>query len=402
MPSMPSVPLMRARPSLALSSTGAEPGGGQRVGGRHQGAVGVAHLALAHQRQRAVRQRGQVAGAAQRAVLAHHRRDPRRQQRRPSARPSRGGCRCARSPASRGAAASARGPPRARPRARTRRRASGPASAAAARASRPGCAGWPARRTPSRCRTPGRSPPPAPPPPPRACSIAATASVGQRHRRTAASHRRPRRRSTSAPRPPAPSWSPCNSCAGVRAAEGKRRSRLGCETGSSLVEEGALAPVTKPVHDSWFRDGTSALLNQRRGDMGQVPAATRALRVLRFLASQPEPTSIDRIMRACGLPRSTAYHLLTAMAEEGFVVAPGRGAPVGAGGGGVRGGQRLHPAGAAAADRPPAARRPRRHDRARARTWPSCTGATCCTSSRSGPRAGLRWSPTSASGCRPT
>jgi DNA-binding IclR family transcriptional regulator len=41
--------------------------------------------------------------------------------------------------------------------------------------------------------------------------------------------------------------------------------------------------------------------------------------VLRFLASQPEPTSIDRIMRACGLPRSTAYHLLTAMAEEGFV-----------------------------------------------------------------------------------
>ncbi len=54
--------------------------------------------------------------------------------------------------------------------------------------------------------------------------------------------------------------------------------------------------------------------------MGQVPAATRALRVLRFLASQPEPTTIDRIMRACGLPRSTAYHLLTAMTEEGFVV----------------------------------------------------------------------------------
>jgi DNA-binding IclR family transcriptional regulator len=54
--------------------------------------------------------------------------------------------------------------------------------------------------------------------------------------------------------------------------------------------------------------------------MGQVPAATKALRVLRFLASQPEPTSIDRIMRACQLARSSAYHLLTAMAEEGFVV----------------------------------------------------------------------------------
>src|SRR3954454_1658386 len=54
--------------------------------------------------------------------------------------------------------------------------------------------------------------------------------------------------------------------------------------------------------------------------MGQVPAATRTLRVLRFLAGQPEPVSLDRIARSCGLPRSTAYHLLTAMIDEGFVV----------------------------------------------------------------------------------
>jgi DNA-binding IclR family transcriptional regulator len=54
--------------------------------------------------------------------------------------------------------------------------------------------------------------------------------------------------------------------------------------------------------------------------MGQVPAATRTLRVLRFLAAQPEPVPLDRIARACGLPRSTAYHLVTAMVEEGFVV----------------------------------------------------------------------------------
>src|SRR3954470_12899650 len=54
--------------------------------------------------------------------------------------------------------------------------------------------------------------------------------------------------------------------------------------------------------------------------MGQVPAATRALRVLRFLASQPDPVPLDRIVRACDLPRSTAYHLLAAMIEEGFVV----------------------------------------------------------------------------------
>lgn len=54
--------------------------------------------------------------------------------------------------------------------------------------------------------------------------------------------------------------------------------------------------------------------------MSQVPAATRALRVLRFLASQPDPVPLDRIMRACDLPRSTAYHLLNAMVDEGFVV----------------------------------------------------------------------------------
>ena len=54
--------------------------------------------------------------------------------------------------------------------------------------------------------------------------------------------------------------------------------------------------------------------------MSHVPAATRTLRVLRFLASQPDPVPLDRIVRACGLPRSTAYHLLGAMIDEGFVV----------------------------------------------------------------------------------
>ncbi len=54
--------------------------------------------------------------------------------------------------------------------------------------------------------------------------------------------------------------------------------------------------------------------------MGQVPAATRALRVLRFLATQPDPVSLDRVARETGLPRSSAYHLLAAMIEEGFVV----------------------------------------------------------------------------------
>lgn len=52
----------------------------------------------------------------------------------------------------------------------------------------------------------------------------------------------------------------------------------------------------------------------------QVPAATRTLRVLRFLAGQADPVPLDRIMRACDLPRSTAYHLLNTMIDEGFVV----------------------------------------------------------------------------------
>jgi DNA-binding IclR family transcriptional regulator len=54
--------------------------------------------------------------------------------------------------------------------------------------------------------------------------------------------------------------------------------------------------------------------------VSQVPAATRALRVLRYLAGQPDPVTLDRLASAVGLPRSTAYHLVNAMIEEGFVV----------------------------------------------------------------------------------
>ncbi|MEV7397773.1 IclR family transcriptional regulator [Aeromicrobium sp. NPDC092404] len=51
-----------------------------------------------------------------------------------------------------------------------------------------------------------------------------------------------------------------------------------------------------------------------------VPAATAALRVLRFLSGQPVPVPASRIAGALDLPRSSAYHLLTAMADEDFVV----------------------------------------------------------------------------------
>ncbi len=51
----------------------------------------------------------------------------------------------------------------------------------------------------------------------------------------------------------------------------------------------------------------------------QAPAATRALKVLRFVAAQPEPVSLDRIAKAVGMPRSSAYHLINAMIAEGFI-----------------------------------------------------------------------------------
>jgi DNA-binding IclR family transcriptional regulator len=53
--------------------------------------------------------------------------------------------------------------------------------------------------------------------------------------------------------------------------------------------------------------------------MSRVPAATRALAVLRLLASAAEPLSAAGIGRSLELPRSSTYHLLSAMAEDGFV-----------------------------------------------------------------------------------
>ncbi|MBA2533019.1 MAG: IclR family transcriptional regulator [Nocardioidaceae bacterium] len=51
-----------------------------------------------------------------------------------------------------------------------------------------------------------------------------------------------------------------------------------------------------------------------------VPAATATLRTLRYLASSPGPVAAERVATAIGTPRSSTYHLLRAMAQEGFVV----------------------------------------------------------------------------------
>jgi DNA-binding IclR family transcriptional regulator len=52
---------------------------------------------------------------------------------------------------------------------------------------------------------------------------------------------------------------------------------------------------------------------------GNVPAATRALAILHELAAAPGPVSATVLARDLRLPRSSTYHLLTAMAESGFV-----------------------------------------------------------------------------------
>lgn len=51
----------------------------------------------------------------------------------------------------------------------------------------------------------------------------------------------------------------------------------------------------------------------------QAPAATRALRVLSFLATQPDAVTLHRIASAVQMPRSSAYHLVKVMIAEGFV-----------------------------------------------------------------------------------
>ena len=54
--------------------------------------------------------------------------------------------------------------------------------------------------------------------------------------------------------------------------------------------------------------------------MADATAARRAMAVLRCLAASPEPLPAATIARATGMPRSSTYHLLTALAEDGFAV----------------------------------------------------------------------------------
>jgi DNA-binding IclR family transcriptional regulator len=54
--------------------------------------------------------------------------------------------------------------------------------------------------------------------------------------------------------------------------------------------------------------------------MSKVPAAEQVLAVLHHLARQAGPLPAAAIARDLGLPRSTTYHLLAVLEEQGFVV----------------------------------------------------------------------------------
>ena len=54
--------------------------------------------------------------------------------------------------------------------------------------------------------------------------------------------------------------------------------------------------------------------------MANAPAASQALAVLRLLARHTEPVPASAIARDLNLPRSSVYHLLTVLCDQGFVV----------------------------------------------------------------------------------
>src|SRR3954452_22964958 len=53
--------------------------------------------------------------------------------------------------------------------------------------------------------------------------------------------------------------------------------------------------------------------------VSNAPAATHALKVLRLLARHAAPLPASAIARDLGLPRSSTYHLLAVLRDEGFV-----------------------------------------------------------------------------------
>lgn len=55
------------------------------------------------------------------------------------------------------------------------------------------------------------------------------------------------------------------------------------------------------------------------GTSSAVPAARHTARLLSFLAAQPGPVPAAAIAHGIGVPRSSVYHLLSVLGDEGFV-----------------------------------------------------------------------------------
>ncbi|MFB7634740.1 IclR family transcriptional regulator [Streptomyces sp. NPDC056149] len=60
-------------------------------------------------------------------------------------------------------------------------------------------------------------------------------------------------------------------------------------------------------------------MNERRSTSSTSPAVGRALDILVHLAGRSGPVKTAALARDLGIPRSSAYHILTVLAERGFV-----------------------------------------------------------------------------------
>ncbi|RCW46225.1 IclR family transcriptional regulator [Halopolyspora algeriensis] len=60
--------------------------------------------------------------------------------------------------------------------------------------------------------------------------------------------------------------------------------------------------------------------NRARGTSSKMPAVRHAIGVLRRLAASPDPLPAAALARSLEVPRSTMYHLLSVLVEEGLVV----------------------------------------------------------------------------------
>lgn len=60
-------------------------------------------------------------------------------------------------------------------------------------------------------------------------------------------------------------------------------------------------------------------VNKRAPVVRQVPAVMRAIRILRYLAKNPEPIGVNQLANSLDIVPSTCLHILRVMTEEGLV-----------------------------------------------------------------------------------